>query len=230
MSTETNNSDTRVSEAYRALATETTPHELDDTILKMAANNVPTRYALVRGWLRPVAWAATIGLSLAFILDISRYQDNPVAPAPVTEKVERRAISQDAAVITTDEDIVSRKVNKYADAPVTGKALAPRADSAKPAAMETAVSGLDIATDAAGTLPETEATVRLRASKAQPAASPVEKKEQAEYCDATTRTTAESWYACVEGLKEDGLADAARQELDALLLKFPDFRKPDQDR
>ncbi|MDH3821468.1 MAG: hypothetical protein OEU59_10125, partial [Gammaproteobacteria bacterium] len=85
MTTETNNSDTRVSEAYRALATETTPPELDDTILKMAASNVPTRYARVRGWLRPVAWAATIGLSLAFILEISRYQDIPVAPAPVIE-------------------------------------------------------------------------------------------------------------------------------------------------
>ena len=230
MSTETNNSDTRVSEAYRALATETTPHELDDTLLKMAANNVPTRYALVRGWLRPVAWAATIGLSLAFILDISRYQDNPVAPAPVTEKVERRAISHDAAVITTDEDIVSRKVNKYADAPVTGKALAPRADSTKPAAMEIAVPRLDIATDAAGTLPETEATAGLRASEAQPAASPAEKKEQAEHCDAAARTTAESWYACVEELKDEGMTDAATRELDALLIEFPGFREPDMDR
>jgi len=200
MTTETNNSDTRVSEAYRALATETTPPELDDTILKMAASNVPTRYARVRGWLRPVAWAATIGLSLAFILEISRYQDIPVAPAPVIEKVEVRAISHDAAVTSTDEDIVSRKLNKHADAPAAGKALAPSADSAMPAAMESAAQRLDVA------------------------------KEQAEHCDAAARATAESWYSCVEGLKEDGLADAARQELDALLLEFPDFRKPDQDR
>jgi hypothetical protein len=230
MTTETNNSDTRVSEAYRALATETTPPELDDTILKMAASNVPTRYARVRGWLRPVAWAATIGLSLAFILEISRYQDIPVAPAPVIEKVEVRAISHDAAVTSTDEDIVNRKLNKHADAPAAGKALAPSADSAMPAAMESAVQMPDVATDGAGVLPETEETVRLRASEARPAASPAEKKEQAEHCDAAARATAESWYSCVEGLKEDGLADAARQELDALLNEFPDFREPDPDR
>ena len=230
MSTETSNSDTRVSEAYRALATETTPPELDDTILKMAASNVPTRYALIRGWLRPVAWAATIGLSLAFILEISRYQDIPVAPAPVMEKVEVRAISHDAAVNAKDEDVVSRKLNKHADAPVAGKALAPRGDSAMPATMESAVERLDIATDGAGALPETEETVRLRASDARPAASPAENKEQTEHCDAAARATAESWFSCIEGLQEDGLADAARQELDALLIEFPDFRKPGEDR
>ena len=230
MSTETNNGDTRVSEAYRALATETTPQELDDTILKMAASNVPTRYALVRGWLRPLAWAATIGLSLAFILEISRYQDMPVAPAPVMENVQMRAISPDTTLNSNDEDIASRKLNKHADAPIAGKAVAPSADSAMPAAMESAVQRLDIATDGAGTLPETEETLRLRASQTRPAASPAEKKEQAEHCDATARAAAESWYSCVEGLRENGLADAARQELDALLIEFPDFREPERDR
>lgn len=230
MNTETNHSDTRVSEAYRALATETTPHELDDTILKMAASNVPTRYARVRGWLRPVAWAATIGLSLAFILEISRYQEIPVAPAPVIEKGEVRAISHDAAVTSKDEDIVSRKLKKRADAPVAGKALAPSADSAMPAAMESAFQRPDSATDGASALPETEETVRLRASEARPAALPAENKEQVKHCDAASRATAETWYSCVESLKEDGLADAARQELDALLIKFPDFREPGPDR
>ena len=230
MTTETNNRDTRVSEVYRALATETTPPELDDTILKMAASNVPTRYALVRGWLRPVAWAATIGLSLAFILEISRYQDIPVAPAPVMENVEMRAISPDAAMNSNDEDIASRKLNKHADAPIAGKAVAPSADSGMPAAMESAVQRLDIATDEAGTLPETEETVRLRASQARQAAPPAERKEQAEHCDAAARDTVESWYSCVEGLREDGLDDAARQELDALLIEFPDFREPEQNR
>ena len=230
MTTETNNSDTRVSEAYRALATETTPQELDDTILKMAASNVPTRYALVRGWLRPLAWAATIGLSLAFILEISRYQDMPVAPAPVMENVQMRAISPDTALNSNDEDIASRKLNKHADAPIAGKAVAPSADSAMPAAMESAVQRLDIATDGAGILPEAEETMRLRASQARPVASPAEKKEQAEHCDAAARAAAESWYSCVEGLRENGLADAARQELDALLIEFPDFRVPERDR
>ena len=230
MTTETNNSDTRVSEAYRAFATETTSQELDDTILKMAASNAPTRYALVRGWLRPLAWAATIGLSLAFILEISRYQDMPVAPEPIIEKVEMRAISPDAAINSNDEDIASRKPNKHADAPIAGKAVAPGADSAMPAAMESAVQRLDIATDSAGALPETEETTRLRASQARAAASPAENKEQAEHCDAAARATAESWYSCIERLREDGLVDAAGQELDALLVEFPGFRGPEQDR
>ena len=230
MTTETNNSDTRVSEAYRALATETTSQELDETILKMAASNVPTRYALVRGWLRPLAWAATIGLSLAFILEISRYQDMPVAPEPVTEQVEIRAISPDAAMNSYDDDIASKKLNKHADAPIAGKAVAPSVDSAMPAAMESEIQRLDIAADDASALPEPEETLRLRATQARRAASPAVNKEQAEHCDAAARATAESWYSCVEDLREEGLADAASQELDALLIEFPGFREPEQDR
>ena len=230
MTTETNNSDPRVSEAYRTLATETTPPKLDETILKMAASNLPTRYARVRGWLRPLAWAATIGLSLAFILEISRYQDMPVAPVPVMENVEVRATSNDAAVNSEDEDAVSRKLNKFADAPVAGKALAPSADRPMPAAVESAAQGLVDTTDGASAPPETEEKTRLRASDARRTAPPAEKKAQAEHCDAAARATAESWYSCIEGLKEDGLADAARQELDALLIEFPEFREPGQDR
>jgi hypothetical protein len=116
------------------------------------------------------------------------------------EKADVQAVSVDAAVSVKDEDIMSRKLNKHADAAVTGKALATRAESAMPAAMESAVQRLDVA------------------------------KEQAEHCDAAARDAAESWYSCIEGLREYGLADAARQELEALLIAFPDFREPEQDK
>ena len=101
---------------------------------------------------------------------------------------------------------------------------------AMPAAMESAVQRLDVASDGAPALSETEEALRLRASEAQPTATPAEKKEQAEHCDAAARDAAESWYSCIEGLREDGLADAARQELEALLIAFPDFREPEQDK
>ncbi len=70
-----NEHDPRVTETYRDLATEKTPAELDDEVLAMAAREARTRYGLTRAWIRPVAWAATIALSLAFILEMTRYQE-----------------------------------------------------------------------------------------------------------------------------------------------------------
>jgi hypothetical protein len=209
MTTEANNSDPRVSEAYRSSATETTPPELDETILKMAANSAPTRYGLARGWLRPLAWAATIGLSLAFILEISQYQNVTVLSDPIPEKVEQR-------------------VNTGASS--AAKALPPRAEKAAPAAMDSAPQRQSFASDGASPVTESEERVRMRASETRLTASPAEKKALAEHCDDNARTTAESWYTCVADLKAKGLNDAARKELDALLIEFPDFREPDMDR
>lgn len=230
MTTEANNSDPRVSEAYRSGATETTTPELDEAILKMAASATPTRYGLARGWLRPLAWAATIGLSLAFILEISQYQDVPVTSEPMLEKVEQRVMSDDKAVAPRDADVVSRKLNKHSDASSSAKALAPRAESAAPAAVDSAVRRQDFALDDASPVRETEEQMRMRSSEVRLTAAPAEKKELAEHCNDDARTAAESWYACVEYLNNEGLKDAARQELDALLIEFPDFREPDMDR
>ena len=228
MTTEANISDPRVSDAYRGIDPETTPPELDETILKMAAGNVPTRYGLSRRWLRPVAWAATIGLSLAFILEISQYTDVPVTRQPAANIVEERVMSDDVAAKLQDEDIASRKLNKRTDAPA--KALVPNTGGATPAAMESATLEHEVEADSMGLLQEAEEQMRMRASEAQPAALRAEKKERAQHCDTTARATAESWHACIEDLRDAGLADAARQELDALLIEFPDFREPDLDR
>lgn len=83
MMTSANDKDPRVAQAYRDLATERTPAALDDKVLAMAAATARSRYGRARGWLRPVAWAATIGLSLAFVLEMARVTDEPAPPAGV---------------------------------------------------------------------------------------------------------------------------------------------------
>jgi hypothetical protein len=75
MNTEQDNK--RVSDAYREVANEVTPAELDERILASAARDARSRYGLARAWVRPVAWAATIGLSLAFMLELTWFADAP---------------------------------------------------------------------------------------------------------------------------------------------------------
>ena len=149
---------------------------------------------------------------------------------PITEKVEQRVTSDYKAVAPEDADVVSRKLNKHTGASSAAKALPPRAEKAAPAAMDSAPQRQSFASDGASLVTESEEQVRMRASEARLTASPAEKKALAEHCDDDARTTAESWYTCVEDLKAKGLNDAARKELDALLIEFPDFREPDMDR
>ncbi len=78
-------SDALVTDVYRELAGERTPENLDDAVLRMAAKERRTRYSLVRGWMRPAAWAVTIGLSLAIVLELTRYSGTEPATEPATE-------------------------------------------------------------------------------------------------------------------------------------------------
>lgn len=183
MTNETDNNDSRVSQAYRDLATERTTPGQDQEILAMAARNTRTRYGLARAWIRPVAWAATIGLSLAFVLEMSRYT-NESEPAATVEDV---AVSE------------------------------------------------DLEADNITLLQEAEELTRVRAGPARPAAAVAnkaiaDKKEQADICDADARSSAEAWYQCIVALREEGRAEAASLELEALLAEYPEFEEPGPDR
>ena len=72
----------RVSAAYRDLANESPPQALDRRILAAAGRHGRPRYGAVRAWMRPVAWAATIGLCLAILLEITVFTEVPPSPEP----------------------------------------------------------------------------------------------------------------------------------------------------
>jgi hypothetical protein len=64
--------DRLVSTAYRDVAGERAPEHLNHSILQQAATTAKPRYARSMSWMRPMAWAATIGLSLAIVLEITQ--------------------------------------------------------------------------------------------------------------------------------------------------------------
>jgi hypothetical protein len=63
--------DDLVSTTYRELATESAPDELSQSVLRLAVDEAKPRAARSNAWMRPMAWAATIGLSLAIVLELS---------------------------------------------------------------------------------------------------------------------------------------------------------------
>lgn len=63
--------DAPLRQAYRELARERVPEHLDRAVLKAAANAARPRYSRLRSWTRPMAWAATVMLSVALVLQMS---------------------------------------------------------------------------------------------------------------------------------------------------------------
>ena len=198
----TNIDDKRVTDAYRDLADERAPAKLDEAILAMAASEARTRYGFTRAWIRPVAWAATIGLSLAFLLEMSQLDEAPVLPAPppAAEEAREQDRAADDAFVAEDMKPLREAEEQARMRGTEARAIEVRADKPVAAAREATMSHK---------------------------AAPAERKEASSaHCDDAARSAADSWYACILELRATGRADAAASELEALLEVFPDFREP----
>ncbi len=196
----TDNDTGRVSKAYRDLATETAPARLDRRVLERAARESRSRYGLVRAWMRPVAWAATIGLSLAFLLEMTWFAADPPVPATAVPTAAPAAVAEPAPVEDRSREDADVMKAKEEDAV---RLAAPRR-----------------ATDPSWSAP---ASAAAEAERAMPL---VESRETVRHCDDASRATAASWYACIVALRGEGRDDAAAAELDALRDAYPDYQVP----
>ena len=208
-----NEQDTRrVSDTYRDIAKETSPANLDDRVMAMARLEARTRYGLARAWIRPVAWAATIGLSFAFILEMTYFDD--IAP-PVDMAIPASADDDAHEAERTAEPASQAPAFKREPAAVVA---APEIKASKTQVLREAEERADAAAASyAADVPVAEAR-RERAT--------VELADGADSCNAEDRHTADAWYRCVLALREQGLEDAADAEFAALREAFPDFREP----
>jgi len=227
--------DERVAEAYRELGAEKAPESLNQTILEMAA--VGSKRAVVRNllsgaWMKPLAWAATIGLSLAIVLDLTevpsatvRYDAVPSADSVLeeiaiqdTEELQtganRSAITKDEAA--GDVEVFRRETKGKMDF-VTAPAQKPSSPG------PTTVSVGQMPDD-----PQHNARKRVADSPAanEPIASfavMAEEKETdaVESCNAQARLSAEDWLACIDNLRQSGAMEAADREYEALILEYP---------
>jgi len=166
----------RVSAAYRDLPQASSPPALDRRVLAAARRESRPRYSVVRAWIRPLAWAATVGLSLAILLEFTLFNAAPPSPEP-----QPASGAPPAEQAGRDADVMRAK--------------------------------------------EEDAVVRPSMPRRAPAAARLESREAAARppCDYEARRTAESWYACVEALRDEGRDEDAVAELAALREAFPDF-------
>ncbi len=98
--------DRRVSAAYQDIAVERAPDHLHQSILQQAATAAKPRYARSMSWMRPMAWAATIGLSLAIVLEITQVPQ----PQPAEYGLAADSVIEPAKTAREREDATSIEI------------------------------------------------------------------------------------------------------------------------
>jgi len=247
MNTERDNGqrDPLVSATYRELASERAPAHLDDKVLLRAARGRRTRYSLAYAWMRPVAWAATIGLCLALVLELSRVPDAPDAvyipgtPAPTSlesepaldldEAVERKREMMAPAAGKTRQKPLTMDATRTHDADSMPEELvAPDANLQREAGEQADARGVPPGDTA---LNESAPDGALRrdpqiTGAASQAAAGVVADDEAPVCPAQSRATAEDWFACIAELKASGDEELADREFTLFIAAYPDFEAP----
>lgn len=231
MTSEANDNDPRVSRAYREIANEETPAELDRAVLAMAAAEARPAKGVSRNLFRPLAWAATIALSFAFVLEMSEVGEEPMiqTDADLAEVLQEGPATPETTSEGTrderkDEGRLKQQLNKRSsDVPVSGKAaLAPA--SAPPPEMSSVAAEAE--SDSSGLLREAEERARVQSEAAGAVSAYAVQEALVDGCDEAARESAKTWYECVENLRAAGQDELARRELEHLRAEFPDFREP----
>jgi len=238
--------DDAVSEAYRSLAVERAPESLDQKVLAEARQAAAAGEA--RRWprFRPLAWAATIALSFALVLQYT--QTGPDVPAGVFEAIEadRQAATVSEAA-AADDDELAESYDAAARLPATVPAIKSEAAKRERVEMLDAMNGPSGAADLPEVAQEPEVvqesealpTISARRDEARvsaapgPAESSVRREARSQIassgCNASVRTDEAAWRQCIETLIAAGRNQLARKEADEFAEAFPDAEPIDWD-
>lgn len=207
MTEERNQTDARadalVSQAYRDFADERTPEHLDRTILRAAAKAARPRYSRFIAWTRPMAWAATVMLSVALVLEVTN------SPSP--------------GVVSVDETIGTFEVQSpEADAKDDGPADSPQ-ESVVPASELTKKQSSDMRQKAAAIAEQEIAPQQPEARERAELLSDAAFSAPVTDCNQDAVATPQAWLECIVALEDADRDDAAREQRALLAEAFPDF-------
>lgn len=257
MTEERNQSDARadalVSQAYRDLADERAPEHLDRTILRGAAKEARPRYSRFIAWTRPMAWAATVMLSVALVLEVTNTPSPGIVPLDETSSTfdaqSPEADARDNGPVGSPEESVVRasELTKKQSNDMRQKAAAvveqefppQQTDGRERAELLSDATELKIKNE--DMLQQAEELARAQVGESDrpsPATSAEREQEFAagrspasaaafiapvEDCDEDAVATPQTWLECIRALEDAGREEAAREQRAMLAEVFPDF-------
>ena len=209
--------DDLVTVTYRELGVEKAPEHLNQSVLRMASGGglrSPARNILFGAWMKPVAWAATIGLSLAIVLELSEVPTAPVRSDPV------RSDSMPTAESMREEALEEALVINAAGSDKVENRARPESAPNRQLVSEDELGRSTAAFD------DVEVFSREPKGKLDAVAAPAAPSQPMasfanDLCNAAARLSEESWLACIENLRRSGSEEAADREYEAFILKYP---------
>jgi hypothetical protein len=216
-------SDPVVSAAYRAGATERTPPELDARVLDGArgatADTGLRRFSAF--WFRPVAFVATLGLSLALILELTDTVKEPSLTA-----IDAGSSRQEAESIESTPTTVVPRTDTSAGTKQAVESPDPSGDSAN--SGRTSADFADMIEAGSKQMREAEsvsnAAFQGLAQSAEPSA--VVSNHETRPCPDTDNAEPSVWWECISALQEAGKQDEADFEMELFRAAYPDFEPP----
>jgi len=233
--------DPSVSATYRQLADEKAPASLDEKILHRAAAAPRVGSGIGRAWMKPVAWAATIGLSLAIVLEMTQLPQAPLdigvvaPPAPTDERPARVPASTEPAAAKESRNTKPARHRSESGAIEASRALPLAPVAAQETTQETAPEPAPLQDRESTDLQPLEDDDMAPAARSDEVAGTAAFAVRAErmlleppsaLCPETVREVAEDWYRCIEAQKNGVPATRVAAELEEFHKRFPDFQVP----
>lgn len=249
-------SDPLVSASYRATATERTPPALDAAVLKKA-EAAPRDIGLRRFtafWFRPLAFVATLGLSLALLLELNRSPESQSIATPDIEfghsKAQSKLADPPPAVIgvTSEDDRTDSPTNMSGPTRSKNPIVETGRLESAPAPATDPVGTVETSADFAEMIEASSMQIQKQQRVAEIttqglAQTRPEEKEQvrevaafrasafmleeaARACTNEQISVPATWWQCISDLEEDGRHDEAKAELELFNKANPDFEAP----
>ncbi len=231
---ETGEMDKLVSETYRELGIEKAPEHLNQNVLRMAAadGKLGSWNGFLSGaWMKPVAWAATIGLSLAIVLELTEVPTIavPMDSAPAVQSVSEESVAEDfiakdkQALEKAEEQVRQQsgaiQLETRADEFVQGASAAVREN--KLARRPAASAPMPVIDQPVRRKVATDQVVARERVSGLSMSSTVLESELDGFCDPESRKSADDWLACIEDLRASGATEQADLEYEAYILEYP---------
>jgi hypothetical protein len=224
--------DPRVSAAYREIADECTPGHLDHTVLNAARAAAKPRWNRAVAWLRPAALAATIGVCLAIVVEISLLpNEEPAAIGDVPQEMAPSTAARPAAEVQSLEKsrsqaIRSQKLLQSQDpqrsAPAGPGGRADETGAPADAAFRSGEKAEDRARQPVIGDMKSPTVIPAAATASEPAPGTATER----YCDESETGDPNRWLECILRLEREGLLEAARHERELLAEAFPPPKLP----
>ena len=215
--------DALVSRTYREAAGEQVPDDLDRAVLHRARQHSSNRYSRSVIWLRPMAWAATIGLCLAIVVEINNVPQS--MPVPLVLPAAPEDALTDAEKLDV-EAVEAPRIQGGAATTDMNKAIAPQRFETELRRQRAKKTVDDQGRVDLQNVPQHSKTEARETGFVQAEiVDSLESKDTAilTTCDEKVRSTPQTWLECIETLEDGGLDAMATEQRELLREAFPDF-------